>query len=107
MVRVFVGNQDSVKMIEGFFDGRKPRQRFAFAEAGIYKEAGALGFEQRKIARTSGRQNGYAQADRFPLAAPSTPDLWRTKAAVGIISRTQCTNKYKLALLWEIFSRCD
>jgi hypothetical protein len=79
VVRVFVGNQDSVKMLEGIFDCGQPRQRFAFAEAGIYKEAGALGFEQRKIARTSGRQNGYAQADRFPPTAPSTPELAANK----------------------------
>jgi hypothetical protein len=77
---VFVGNQDSVKMVERIFDGGKPCQRFAFAEAGIYKEASALGFEQRQVARTSGRQNGYAQADRFPPAAPDTPDSWRTKS---------------------------
>jgi hypothetical protein len=66
VVRVFVGDQDSVKTIKGFFDGGKPRQRFAFAEAGIYKEAGAFGLEQRQVARTPGRQNGHAQADRFP-----------------------------------------
>jgi len=42
-------------MVERIFDGGKPCQRFAFAEAGIYKEARALGSEQSQVARTSGR----------------------------------------------------
>jgi hypothetical protein len=55
VVRVFVGNQDPIEAIDGFFNGSKSRQRFAFTEAGIYKEAGAFGFEQRQIARTPRR----------------------------------------------------
>jgi len=60
VVRMFMSDQDSVEVIEGLFDGGKPRQRVAFAKTGVYQEPGAFGFEQRQIARTSRRQYGYA-----------------------------------------------
>src|SRR5262249_5137036 len=53
VIRVFMGNQNSIEAIEGFLYGSKARQRFAFSEACVNKEAGAFGFEQREVARTS------------------------------------------------------
>jgi hypothetical protein len=67
VVRVFVRNEDGVEMLNIFFDGCEPCQRFALAQSGVHEEAGALGLEQRDVARTAGRQNGYPQADlRLP-----------------------------------------
>jgi hypothetical protein len=45
MIAVFVGNQNAVEVLDVFFDGRKARQRFAFAEAGVNQEAGMLCLE--------------------------------------------------------------
>jgi hypothetical protein len=66
MIRMFVSNQDSVEVFNSLFYSRKAGQRFAFSDAGIYKEAGALGFQQRHVAGASGRQYRNAKADRFP-----------------------------------------
>jgi hypothetical protein len=57
MIGVFVGNKDSVKMIEVGFDGGEPGESLAFTEASVDKDAGAFGFEQSKIARAAGREN--------------------------------------------------
>jgi hypothetical protein len=51
-------------MIEVGFDGREAGESFTFAESSVNKDAGAFGFEQSKIARAAGRQDGDAQADR-------------------------------------------
>lgn len=61
---MFVGDEDSIEIVDRFFDGGEAGQRFALAEAAVHQEAGALGFEQRDVARTTGRQNGNAQAYR-------------------------------------------
>ncbi len=63
MIAVFVGDQNRVEVIKFRTYRREPSECFAFAEPGVYKDAGVLGFEQRQIARTPGRQNGDAQAD--------------------------------------------
>ena len=47
-------------MIEVGFDGREAGESFTFAESSVNKDAGAFGFEQRKIARAAGRQDGDA-----------------------------------------------
>ena len=70
VIRVFVGDEDAVDAVDSFFDSGEPRQRFALAQAGVYEEAGALGFEQGDVARTSGRQNGNPQADLALLNLP-------------------------------------
>jgi hypothetical protein len=57
MIGVLVSDEDGVEMIEVRFDGRETSKSFAFTEAGVYKDAGAFGFEQGKIARAAGRQN--------------------------------------------------
>jgi len=54
-------------VVDSFFDGGESGQRFALAKSGIHQEAGPLRLEQRDVARTPGRQNGYPQADRFLL----------------------------------------
>ena len=63
MVRVLVGDQNAIKVVEIFFDGGKARESFSLAQAGVHKEAGAFGFEQGDVARTAGRENGNTQAD--------------------------------------------
>ena len=45
-------------MIEVGFDGREAGESFTFTEASVNKDAGAFGFEQGKIARAAGRQDG-------------------------------------------------
>jgi hypothetical protein len=60
---VFVSDEDGVEMIEIAFNGSEAGESFAFAEAGVDKDAGSFGFEQCEIARTSGGQDGDAQAD--------------------------------------------
>ena len=64
MIGVLVGDEDGVQMIEVGFDGGEAGESFAFTEASVNKDAGAFGFEQSKIARAAGRQDGDAQADR-------------------------------------------
>lgn len=58
MIGVFVSDEDGVEMIEVAFDGGETGKSFAFTEASVNKDAGAFGFEQSKIARAAGRQNG-------------------------------------------------
>src|SRR5579864_4444191 len=64
MVGVFVRDEDAVKVIDGLFNGREAGERFAFAQAGVNEEAGALGLEQGDVARAARRQDGYPQADQ-------------------------------------------
>ncbi len=72
VVGVFVGDQDSVDVLDGSFDSREARQRFALAKTGIHQKAGPLGLEQCDVARAARRQDGYPQADRvlLNLSAP-------------------------------------
>jgi len=67
VVGVLVGDEDTVDVVDGSFDGSEAGQRFAFAQTGVNEEAGPLGLKQRDVARAAGRQNGYPQADRFLL----------------------------------------
>ena len=64
MVGMLVGDEDSIQLIESYFDSSQSRERFAFAEAAVHKEAGALRFEQCDVARTTRSQDGNAQAYR-------------------------------------------
>jgi hypothetical protein len=64
MIRVFVGDEDAVDAVNASFDGSEAGQRFALAKSGVYEEAGALGLEQRDVARAARRQDGNPQADR-------------------------------------------
>jgi hypothetical protein len=57
---MFVGDEDSVDLIESNFARGQSGESFAFAESAIYEEAGARSFEQRDVAGTSGSQDGYA-----------------------------------------------
>ncbi len=67
VVGVLVGDEDTVDVVDGSFDGSEAGQRFAFAQTGVNEEAGPLGLKQRDVARAAGRQYGYPQADRFLL----------------------------------------
>jgi len=60
VIGVFVGNEDGVEMIEVRFDRGEASKSFAFTEASVNNDAGAFGFEQGKIARAAGRQDGDA-----------------------------------------------
>ncbi len=57
VVGVFVGDEDAVDVVDGSFDCREARQRFALAESGVDEEAGAPGLEQCDVARAARRQN--------------------------------------------------
>ena len=63
VVGVLVSDEDGVEAIDVAFDGSKAGEGFAFSEAGVNEDAGAFGFEQGQVARTTGGQNGDAQAD--------------------------------------------
>jgi len=65
VVGVFVGDENAVDAIDAQFDGREPRESFAFAEAAIHKESGTLRLEQGDVARAARRQDGNPQADRL------------------------------------------
>ncbi|SRR5712692_3645335 len=66
VVGVLVRDEDPVKAVDALFNSGKARERFAFPQAGVHEEAGALGLEQGDVARAARRQNGYPQADRLP-----------------------------------------
>jgi hypothetical protein len=53
VVGVFVGDENAVDAINAQFDGREPRESFAFAEAAVHKESGALRLEQGDVARAA------------------------------------------------------
>ena len=76
-------------MIEVGFDGREAGESFTFTEASVNKNAGAFGFEQSKIARAAGRQDGYPQADSLPPQNQSNQTF-------GMICPTRMTNKIKM-----------
>jgi hypothetical protein len=63
VIGMLVGDEDGIEMFEVALDGGESSKGFAFAEAGVHKDAGAFGFEQGEIARTAGRKNGDAQPD--------------------------------------------
>jgi hypothetical protein len=60
VIGVLVGDEDGVEMIEVRFDRGEASKSFAFTEASVNNDAGAFGFEQGKIARAAGRQDGDA-----------------------------------------------
>jgi len=60
VVGMFVGDENSVDLIESNFARGQSGESFAFAESAIHEEAGARSFEQRDVAGTSGSQDGYA-----------------------------------------------
>jgi hypothetical protein len=53
VIGVFVGDKDTVDAIDVQFDGREPRESFAFSEAAVHKESGALRLEQGDVARAA------------------------------------------------------
>jgi hypothetical protein len=78
VIGVLVSNQDGVEAVNVSPDGREARQSFTLSEAGVHKDAGASGFEQRQVARTAGRKNGSAQADgNSPRKKPTPAKLSR------------------------------
>jgi hypothetical protein len=64
VIGMFVSDENTVEVINVFFDGRETSERFAFAETTVHQQAGSPGFEQRDVARTAGRQDGNAEAYR-------------------------------------------
>jgi hypothetical protein len=53
VIEVFVGDEDAVDVVDTKFDGREARQSFAFAEATVHQESGALRLEQCNVARAA------------------------------------------------------
>jgi len=60
VIGMFVGDENSVDLIESNFAGGQSGESLALAKAAINEEAGARSFEQRDVAGTSGSQDGYA-----------------------------------------------
>ena len=64
MVGMLVGDQDGVDALGLRAAQRfKAAQNFLAAQASVNEEGGALGFEQRRVARAAGSENGYAERD--------------------------------------------
>src|ERR1700723_2347555 len=53
VIEVLVSDKDAVDVIDAQFDGRETRQSFAFAEATVHEESGALRLEQGNVARAA------------------------------------------------------
>jgi hypothetical protein len=53
VIEVLVSDEDAVDVVDIKFDGCKPRKRFAFAEAAVHEESGALRLEQGDVARAA------------------------------------------------------
>jgi len=66
MIGMLVGDEDSVEMIDVALNGGEAGESFAFAEAGVNEDAGAVGFQQGKIAGAARRQDGNTQTDEKP-----------------------------------------
>ncbi len=67
MVRVFVGDEDAVNVLDGSFNGGEAGKGFTLAESCVHEEAGALRLKQGDVARAAGRQDGNPHADRALL----------------------------------------
>jgi hypothetical protein len=61
VIGMLVGNEDGVEAIGRDAQRGEAAERFLAAEAGVHEKAGALGFEQRGIARTAGSEDGDSQ----------------------------------------------
>ena len=53
VVGMLVSDEDAVDTVDAQFDGRETRKSFAFAEATVHKESGALRLEQGDVARAA------------------------------------------------------
>ena len=53
VVAMLVSDEDAVDAVDAQFDGRETRKSFAFAEATIHEESGALRLEQGDVARAA------------------------------------------------------
>ncbi len=53
MIEVLVSDEDAVDVVDTKFDCRETRKRFAFAEATVHEESGALRLEQCNVARAA------------------------------------------------------
>ncbi len=53
VVGVFVGDEDAVNAVDVLLDGGEARESFAFAEAAVHEESGALRLEQGDVARAA------------------------------------------------------
>jgi hypothetical protein len=83
-------------MIEVSFNGGESRQRFAFTQASVYKDASAFGFEQRKVARTAGSKYRNAQTDG------TSPGQRNTSETVKIMAERKCRVNAEERLLRKI-----
>jgi len=53
VIEVLVSDKDAVDVVDAQFDGRETRQSFAFAQAAVHEESGALRLEQCNVARAA------------------------------------------------------
>ena len=53
MIEVLVSDKDAVDVVNAQLDGGETRQSFAFAQAAVHKESGALRLEQCNVARAA------------------------------------------------------
>jgi len=63
VVRVFVGDENGVEMVDFSLNGSKASKGFTFAKASVDEDASGTRFQQSKIAGTARSQDGNTQTD--------------------------------------------
>src|SRR5580700_7275756 len=66
VVRVFVGENDTVESFGATSEQIEAAKEFFFAKTGVDEESGVLGLKQCAIARTTRRENSNAKRDACP-----------------------------------------
>ena len=76
MVGMLVGDQDRVHALGTRAAQRlEAAQHFLFAKPGVDEEGGAAGFEQRRVARAAGSENGDPERDAVALSPAESGDV--------------------------------
>ena len=69
VIGMFMGNENAVEAFGRFAESSEAAESFFASKAGIDKERGALGFQQRGVAGTARSQDGDSKADKPSRAA--------------------------------------
>ena len=91
MVRMFVSDQDAVKVVNFAADGGKTGECFSFAKTGVHKDAGVFGFEQRQLPDC--RTPGWKHASRWSYSPKNN------KTFPMMAERKECVNACAAFLL--------
>src|SRR5262249_42194000 len=81
VIRVFVGDQNSVEAAGGFFNGGEAGAGFALCEGRGHPAAGGGSLQPGYRVRAARSKNGYAQADRLPPETRSNRNSTKVRRA--------------------------